>query len=308
MSNFTRVPGAMVALVTPFSETSPSRVSYDILEKLVAFHAQSKTDVIVPCGTTGEAPTLSHEEHAEVIRRSVEFAKGTGLRVFAGTGSNCTFEALQLTEAAAQAGADAALVVTPYYNRPSPKGVREYYRELDKVGLPIWLYNLPRRTGINLEPTTTCEIVSECSNVVGIKAANGLLVEISEVIQDCQRLRSDFQVVSGDDSLTLPILSIGGSGTISVIANVVPNLVADLVDAFQHQRNEEARKLHQLLLPLCRASVEVQSNPAAIKAIMRGLGFPVGRPRSPMSDVESDEAEVLMHLYRTVVENCEGCM
>jgi 4-hydroxy-tetrahydrodipicolinate synthase len=290
----------MVALVTPFNERGG--VDYDELRRLVELHGRSRTEVVVSVGTTGESPTLSHAEHMEVIARTVMFARRyDGLRVIAGTGSNCTHEALQLTEASAEAGADGALLITPYYNRPSPRGVIGYYRELDKVGIPIWVYNLPRRTGINVSPETMLEIVQQCENVVGLKASNGNLQEITEIVRDCSAVRPNFQVVSGDDSLTVPIMSIGGVGAISVIANVVPDLAAQMISLFRDGQTEAAAKLQQRLMPLSRACMEIQASPAGVKAMLRGLGYKVGAPRSPMTDVDDAEAAELMRVYQEVI-------
>lgn len=295
-----RVPGSMVALVTPFCDEGNQEINYNVLQELIRLHADSRTGAIVPTGTTGESPTLNHKEHQDVITASVEAAKGTGLKVIAGTGSTSTREAVSLTEHAAEVGADAALVVTPYYNRPSPRGVLDYYQQINRVGLPFYVYNLPKRTGINVSPQTMVEIVETCENAIGLKAANGILVEIAEVVRDCRKVRPGFEMISGDDSITLPILSVGGVGAISVIANFVPNLAADVIDLYLHGKVAEAMEVQFRMIPLARASMEVQSSPAGTKALLRHLGYAVGAPRSPMADVDASEYEHLVEVLQSV--------
>ena len=209
--------GCFVAIVTPFRE---GRVDEEALRKLIQFCLEKEVDGIVPCGTTGESPTLSFTEHKRVIEVTIEEAKGK-VPVIAGTGSNNTSEAEELTKYAKEAGADAALVITPYYNKPTPKGMEAHFNKIETIGLPVIIYNVPSRTGVNIPPATVAKL-SKLKNIVGIKEASGNMDQVSSIISLSE---PGFSVLSGDDSLTLPILSLGGSGVISVVANIIPCLL-----------------------------------------------------------------------------------
>jgi len=246
--------GSIVAIVTPFKN---SKVDEQKLRDLIEFQIKNGTSGIVPCGTTGESATLSFQEHDHVIEITIEQAQKR-VPVIAGTGSNSTEEAIMLTKHAEKAGADASLQVSPYYNRPTQKGLYEHFKAIAaSVKIPIILYNIASRTGINIEPETMAKIARDCKNIVGVKEASGSLDQMSRIKQLCG---PDFQLISGDDSLTLPVLGIGGIGIISVVANIVPRDVADLVAEFEKGNIKKAQALHYKLLPLIKA-VFLETNP-----------------------------------------------
>ena len=253
--------GSFVALVTPFTEDG--RVDYEALRRLVEFHVVSGTSGIVPCGTTGESPTLSVEEHSSVIKAVVAMAAGR-IKVVAGTGSNNTDEAIALTRFAEDVGADGALIVCPYYNKPSQEGIYRHYKKISvDVEIPIVIYSIVGRCGVNIEPETVANL-AVLGNIVGIKEASGNIDQMSRIVE---MTPDDFQLISGDDSLTLPIMSIGGVGVISVLANVLPKEVATLVKLYEGGNGAEARALHHRLLPLIKA-LFIESNPAPVKTAM----------------------------------------
>jgi 4-hydroxy-tetrahydrodipicolinate synthase len=271
--------GLSVALTTPFRNGA---VDQAVLREQVDFQVAAGTKCLCPVGTTGESPTLSHEEHEQVISAVVEAAAGR-VRVMAGTGSNSTAEALRLTRWAARAGADAALVVAPYYNKPTQQGFYEHYRALaEEVALPICIYNIPGRTGRNIEPETICRL-AELDNIVMVKEATGSMDQASEII--CS---TNLTVLSGDDSLTLPLLSVGARGVISVVANIVPQDTRQLLDAFFAGRWDEAQRWHRKLFPLCREMLSLATNPIPVKAALKLLGRDTGELRLPMTPLPSD--------------------
>jgi 4-hydroxy-tetrahydrodipicolinate synthase len=265
--------GCTVALVTPFRKGD---VDYPGLRELVDWHIERGTPTLSPVGTTGESPTLSHSEHEHVIATVVEQAAGRA-RVLAGTGSNSTAEAVRLTQFAAQAGADGALVVCPYYNRPTQEGLYAHFAKVaESAGIPLVLYNVPARTGRNIEPETV-ERLAKVGPVVGIKEASGSLDQVSEILA-----RTDLTVLSGDDSLTLPMMAVGAEGVISVVANLVPRDVMAMIDSFQRAELDEARRLHAMLFPLCRDMLALAPNPIPVKAAMALLGRGTGELRLPL--------------------------
>jgi 4-hydroxy-tetrahydrodipicolinate synthase len=267
--------GSIVALVTPFRN---GKVDEAKLRELVEFHATHGTDGIVPCGTTGESPTLSHDEHHRVVEIVVETARKR-VAVIAGTGSNSTAEAISLTKYAAQAGADAALVVNPYYNKPTQEGLYRHFRAVaESVALPIIAYNIQGRTAVNVETDTLARLVRDCRNIVGVKEASGSLDQMSQVIAACG---PEFSVLSGDDNITLPLLAIGGRGVISVIANLVPRETSDMVHAALDGDWKRARDLHYRLFPLARAAF-LETNPIPIKEAMAMVGMLEPEFRLPM--------------------------
>jgi len=267
--------GCLVALVTPFKKGA---VDYENLRELVDWHLEQRTDGLVPCGTTGESPTLSFEEHEKVITTVVEQAKGR-IPVVAGTGSNSTTEALQLTRFAKEAGADAALLITPYYNKPTQEGMYRHFRTVaEEVDIPIVLYNVPSRTGVNLTPETVARL-AQLKNIVAIKEASGSLDQASEIASRCS-----ITILSGDDSLTLPLLSVGATGVISVVGNIVPGDVKAMVTAYQRGDAVRARELHLKLFPLCRAMF-LETNPIPVNVAMRLLGMGTGEVRLPLCEM-----------------------
>jgi len=256
--------GAIVAIVTPFRN---GKVDEQALRKLIEEQIAAGTDGIVPCGTTGESTTLSHEEHDRVIEITIDAARKR-VPVIAGTGSNSTAEALRLTRHAWEAGADGALLVCPYYNRPTQEGLYQHYRTIaEEVPIPIIIYNIPGRTGTNLLPETLARL-AEIKNIVGVKEASGSLKQMSDMIQLCG---SDFDMLSGDDIFTLPLLAIGGKGVISVISNVVPADMAEMVDVFAAGDLEQARTLHYRMAPLIDV-LFIETNPIPVKAALAMMG------------------------------------
>ena len=278
--------GTGVALVTPFKNGS---VDEDKLKELVEFHVKKKTSVLLPCGTTGESATLSHEEHQKVIEVVVEQAKRR-IKVLAGTGSNCTKEAISLTKHAKEVGADGALVICPYYNKPTQNGLYEHFRAIaNAVDIPIVIYNIPGRTGINMLPDTVIKVAKECKNVVGIKEASGSLDQCSAI---SRALGDKFEVLSGDDSLTLPILSVGGVGVISVVANIVPDDVGEMIDAYNNGDIKRAKEIHLKLFPLIKAMF-IETNPIPVKTAMGLLGMCSPDLRLPMVPMQPENKERL---------------
>jgi 4-hydroxy-tetrahydrodipicolinate synthase len=270
--------GLTVALVTPFRD---DEVDFDALRRLVEWHVEQGTDGLAPVGTTGESPTLSHEEHERVIATVVESAAGR-LKVMAGTGSNSTREAVRLTRFAKKAGADGALMVGPYYNKPTQEG---YYRHFaavaEAVDLPIILYNIPGRTGSNILPETIARL-AELPNIVGIKEATGSMDQASQIAALCP-----LTILSGDDSLTLPLMSVGGQGVVSVVGNLVPRDMKAVVSAFEAGRVAEAQEWHRRLFPLCRDLLGVATNPIPVKTAMKLLGRGTGELRLPLCPLDA---------------------
>jgi len=284
--------GALVAIVTPFRN---GKVDEQALRKLIEEQIAAGTDGIVPCGTTGESTTLSHEEHDRVIEITIDAVRKR-VPVIAGTGSNSTAEALRLTRHAWEAGADGALLVCPYYNRPTQEGLYQHYRTIaEEVPIPIVIYNIPGRTGTNLLPETLARL-AEIKNIVGVKEASGSLKQMSDVIQLCG---SDFDVLSGDDIFTLPLLAIGGKGVISVISNVVPADMAEMVDVFATGDLEQARALHYRMAPLIGV-LFIETNPIPVKAALAMMGkieYELRLPLCPMSEKNEGTLKKVMQDY-----------
>jgi 4-hydroxy-tetrahydrodipicolinate synthase len=272
--------GLSVAVVTPFKN---GEVDYAKIKEHVEFQVAAGTTCLVPVGTTGESPTLSHEEHDRVIAAFIEAAAGR-VKVMAGTGSNSTAEALRLTKAAARNGADAALVVSPYYNKPTQEGFYQHYKALaEAVDIPICVYNIPGRSAKNIEPETIIRM-AELPNITMVKEATGSMDQASQIIH-----HTDLTLLSGDDSLTLPLLAIGGRGVISVVGNVVPGDMLALLQAFDAGNLAEAQWWHKKLFALCRDMLSLSTNPIPIKAAMKMLGRDTGELRLPMTPLTSGE-------------------
>jgi 4-hydroxy-tetrahydrodipicolinate synthase len=282
--------GLTVALVTPFNG---QEIDEAALRKLVDSHIEAGTDSISPVGTTGESPTLSHEEHERVIQIVCEQAAGK-IKVMAGTGSNSTREAIRLTKFAKSAGATGALMVAPYYNKPTQEGFFEHYKAVAAaVDLPIVLYNIPGRTAKNMEPETIVRL-AEIPNIVAVKESTGSMDQASHILA-----QSDLTVLSGDDSLTLPLLSLGGSGVVSVVGNIVPQDVKSLINAFNAGNIVEAQKWHYRLFPLCRDLLGLSTNPIPIKTAMEILGRDTGELRLPMTPLDKFQRESLVKTLAT---------
>src|SRR3989338_6197485 len=270
--------GSMVALITPFK--GREKVDEKALARLVEFHIKNGTSALVPCGTTGESATLSYEEHDRVIELAVEFARGR-IPIIAGTGSNSTDEAIMLTKHAKRAGASASLQVSPYYNRPTQKGLYLHFKAIaEAVNIPIILYNIASRTGVNIEPETFARL-AEIKNIIGVKEASGSLEQMARIRRLCPKR---FLLISGDDALTLPVMSIGGVGIISVVANIIPRDVSDMCEMFNSGRLSEAQKLHYKMLNLVKAMF-IETNPIPVKTAMGLMNLIDPEMRLPLCDM-----------------------
>ena len=266
--------GSMVALTTPFKN---NKVDEDKIRELIEFHIKNNTSGIVPCGCTGEAATLNHNEQKRAIKVTVE-AVNKRIKVIAGTGSNSTAEALDLTRSAAEAGADGALLITPYYNKPTPEGQYRHYEKIAReVDIPLVLYNVPSRTGICMLPETIARL-AKIGNIAAVKEASGSLDQVSQILSLC-----DITVLSGDDSLTLPMMAVGAKGVISVAANIVPADVAQMINAFNKGDLQKAREIHYKLLPLCKAMF-YETNPIPVKTAMGMMGLISNELRMPLCE------------------------
>jgi 4-hydroxy-tetrahydrodipicolinate synthase len=269
--------GLTVALITPFRN---GQVDFDRLGRLVDWHIEQGTDCLAPVGTTGESPTLDHEEHERIIGMVVERARGR-IKIMPGTGSNSTREAIRLTKFAKKAGADGALMVGPYYNKPTQEGYHRHFAAVaEAADLPIVLYNIPGRTGSSMLPETIARL-ARLPQIVAIKEATGSLDQASQIQALC-----DLTILSGDDSLTLPLMSIGGRGVVSVVGNIIPRDMKAMVKAFDAGRIAEAQDWHRRLFPLCRDMLGAATNPIPIKTAMKFLGQDTGELRLPLCPMD----------------------
>jgi len=283
--------GSMVALITPFKE---GKIDWQSLDALVDFHIKNGTNGIVPCGTTGESATLDHREHHEVVQRVIK-AVNKRVPVIAGTGSNSTGEAVELTRGAEKAGADGALLISPYYNRPTQEGIYQHYKKVaESVGIPIIVYNIPARTGSKIEPETLARL-SEIKNVAGVKEATGSVEQAIDVIRLCG---DDLAVYSGEDSLTFSLMALGGKGVISTVANIVPKEMSQLTEACLKGNWESGRKLQLKLIPLIR-SVFLETNPIPIKTALSLMSKCTGEMRLPLTPMSEGN---LKKLKQTMIE------
>ena len=287
--------GSMVAIVTPFKN---DKVDEKAFRRLIDFQIKNKSSAIVPCGTTGESATLSFDEHQRVVDVAIEAARKRA-PVIAGTGSNSTREAIKLTKHAEKAGADGALLIAPYYNRPTQEGLYQHFKAIaGEVDIPIILYNIPSRTGVNMLPETVARL-AEIKNIVGIKEASGSLTQMSDVISLCGK---EFDLISGDDNLLLPILAIGGKGVISVVANVAPLDVANLIEEFEKGNMKEAKRFHYRLSPLVSAMF-YETNPVPVKAALHMMGMTTDEIRLPlckMSEVNRKKLQSVMKKFQLI--------
>jgi 4-hydroxy-tetrahydrodipicolinate synthase len=265
--------GCTVALVTPFKDGA---IDFELFKRQIDWQIEQGTPILSPVGTTGESPTLSHAEHERVIATVVEHVRGRA-KVLAGTGSNATSEAVRLSQFAAKAGVDGALLVAPYYNRPTQEGLYAHFAKIaESVDLPQVLYNVPGRTGRNVEPETI-ERLSHCTPIVAVKEASGSLDQVSEILT-----RTNLTVLSGDDSLTLPMMAVGAEGVISVAGNLVPGDIIAMITAFEAGDLAKARALHHKLFPLCRDLLSLAPNPIPVKTALAILGCGNGEMRLPL--------------------------
>ena len=281
--------GSIVALVTPFKDGS---VNYDRLGELAEYHIEKGTNAILPCGTTGESPTLSHDEHNKVVGCVVQKVNGR-IPVIAGAGSNSTQEALALTRHAKEVGADAVLSITPYYNKPTQRGMIEHFTRIaTEVDVPMVLYNVPGRTGVNLLPETVAEL-SKVERIVAVKEASGDISQICDIISRC-----DITVLSGDDSMTFPLLAAGGKGVISVAANVIPSEMAELVSSFETDM-DRSRELHYKYWRLFK-DLFIETNPIPVKTAMDMMGLLDFKMRLPLCEMSEAHKQVL----RSTLSQC----
>lgn len=270
--------GSYVALVTPFKD---GKVDEKAFRQLVQFHIDNGTDGLVPCGCTGEAATLTMAEQKHLIKVTLEMSDKR-LPVVAGTGSNCTSEAIELTLYAKKAGCDGALIITPYYNKPTPEGQYRHYAEIARnVDIPIMLYNVPSRTGICMLPSTIARL-SKIENIIAIKEAAGSVQQVADILSLC-----DIIVMSGDDSMTLPFMAIGATGVVSVVANVIPARVHDLTESYLEGRHDESRKIHYEIMDLCKA-IFMETNPIPVKTALSLMGMAEEEWRSPLCEMERE--------------------
>ncbi len=272
--------GSIVAMITPFDQNN--KIDEQGIKELVEFHIKNGTDGIVPCGTTGESPTLSHEEHKKVIELTIKAVAGR-VPVIAGTGSNSTEEAIDLTASAKEMGADGVLLVMPYYNKPTQKGLYEHFKTIaEKVDIPGIIYNVPSRSGVNMLPSTLAEL-AELKNVVAVKEASGSLEQMTEIMSLCG---DKITLLSGDDKILLPVLSIGGKGVISVVANIIPKEVSTMIEEYQQGNYQQAREMFMdVIYPLSDAMF-YETNPIPVKTAAGLMGLPAGDLRLPLCSME----------------------
>jgi len=286
--------GVFPAIITPFLKDES--LDEEGLKRNIEYLNKTGIAGIIPCGTTGESATLTFEEHKRVVGIAVEASK---VPVIAGTGSNNTSEALELTRHAAKAGADAALLITPYYNKPNDKGMYEHFKKIaENCDIPIVLYNVPKRTGIDLKPELVAKL-SKIKNIVAIKEASGSLSQQSQIIE--QTRSSDFVLLSGDDDLTLPTMALGGQGVVSVVANVAPGKTVAMVEAVFKGDMEKAREVHYELAPLVRAMF-FETNPIPVKTAHKHLGLANGPLRLPLGEMAPEKEEKLKEILARLGE------
>jgi len=282
--------GSIVALVTPFRD---GRVDEEALRSLIEWHIQEGTDAIVPCGTTGESATLQYDEHYRVIEVTVE-AVNKRIPVIAGTGANSTSETIMMTKKAQEMGADGALLVVPYYNKPTQEGLYRHYRAVaEAVDIPLVLYNVPGRTSLNMLPSTVARL-AEIDNIVAIKEATGNMAQVSEIIRLCE---DRITVLSGDDSTTFPLMALGGKGTISVTANVMPSEVSKMCRAMLEGKTEVARQIHYRLEPLNKAMF-IETNPIPVKTALSMMGRISEEMRLPLCPMTEENRQKLRDVLR----------
>ncbi|MGQ0792951.1 MAG: 4-hydroxy-tetrahydrodipicolinate synthase [Deltaproteobacteria bacterium] len=285
------IHGSIVAIITPFKN---GKIDEEALVRLIEFQIENGTHGIVPCGTTGESPTLSHEEHEHVIALTVRAVRKR-ISVIAGTGSNSTAEAIRLTKFAEKAGADAALSVVPYYNKPTQEGLYRHFKTIaSETNLPVILYNIPGRSVVNMTPETIARLAADCTNVVGVKEASGSLQTTSRILQLCGR---DFILLSGDDAVNFPILAVGGRGFITVTANIAPREVAQMYDFYIAGDIGKSLDLHYKLLPL-NEILFIETNPIPVKVALGLMGKSADEMRLPLCEMSDENFSKLKSALR----------
>ncbi|SHK20129.1 4-hydroxy-tetrahydrodipicolinate synthase [Thermocrinis minervae] len=283
--------GSIVALITPFKDGD---VDYESLKKLIDFHVNNGTDAILVCGTSGESPTLTFEEHERVIQEAVAYAKGR-IKVIAGTGANATHEALELTYYAKKAGADACLLVVPYYNKPTQEGLYQHFKTVaDEVDIPIILYNIPSRTGVEISVDTVYRLVKDCPNIIGSKESTPNMDRISELRK---KLGDEFIILSGDDSLTLPMMALGAKGVVSVASNVMPREVKAMVDYALAGDFKKAMQMHYYLYDLFKV-LFIETNPIPVKTACWAMGMCEKEFRLPLCPMKPENEKLLLDTLR----------
>ena len=291
MTRFEEYAGLSVAIVTPFKN---NQVDYETFQKQIEFQISAGTTAIVPVGTTGESPTLSFEEHKNVVRAAVE-AAGKKIKVLAGTGANSTQEAIELTQFAEKAGVDGAMIVAPYYNKPTQEGFYQHFKVLaESVDLPICIYNIPGRCAKNIEPETIIRLAA-IPNIAIVKEASGSMDQASAIIAN-----TDLTVLSGDDSLALPLMALGARGVVSVVGNIIPKDVIEMCRAADRGDWETARKIHFKTFALCRDMLSLATNPIPVKSAMQMLGRDTGElrlPMTPLTDAEQTKLRATLTAY-----------
>ena len=287
--------GVLPAIITPFKRNSAMGLDIQGLERNIEFLMSCGIHGIVPCGSTGESATLTFEEHEKVVQITVDKVKGR-IPVIAGTGSNNTAEAVRLTKAAKDIGADGVLVISPYYNKPNRSGLIKHYTKLADLDIPVIMYNVPGRTGQNLEPDLVAELAQH-PNIVAIKEASGNISQISRIIEDTQD--DEFAVISGDDNITLPIMALGGAGVISVAANVDPSRMVAMFETMKQGDYQKALVLHFALSPLFR-SMFIDTNPIPVKKAVELLGMAGGPVRLPLDELDAKKIEQLKKVLATI--------
>ncbi|QWK20535.1 MAG: 4-hydroxy-tetrahydrodipicolinate synthase [Hydrogenobacter thermophilus] len=283
--------GSIVALITPFKD---GEVDYPALDQLIEFHINNRTDALLVCGTTGESPTLTFEEHEKVIEYVVKKANGR-IKVIAGTGANATHEAIELTTHAKRVGADACLSVVPYYNKPTQEGLYRHFKTIaDEVGIPIIIYNIPSRTGVEIAPETIYRLAKDCPNIVGSKESTPNMDRISELIK---LLGDNFTILSGDDSLTLPMMALGAKGVISVANNIMPREVKNMVDYALRGDFKRAMELHYYLFDLFKV-LFIETNPIPVKTACWALGMCEKEFRLPLCEMKPENERKLIEILK----------
>jgi len=283
--------GVIPALVTPFKENF--EVDYEGIAKNLDY-LEKHVDAVVPVGTTGESATLSYQEHIDVVRYVCEVSN---VPVIAGAGSNSTREAVFLGKEVEKAGADAAMFITPYYNKPNKEGLYQHYKTIaQEISIPIIIYNVPSRTACNITPDVVERLANDFDNIIGIKEASGNLKQVAEIIK---RTPDNFVLLSGDDFLTLPILMLGGKGVISVAANVAPHLMKEMYNAFKEGNIEKAREIHYKLMPLFEV-LFIDTNPIPVKKALQLMGLAAGKPRLPLVELSEEKTEKLKAILQSL--------
>jgi 4-hydroxy-tetrahydrodipicolinate synthase len=286
--------GILPAIITPFQRNEGLDLDLDGLRANIEFLVSKGIHGIVPCGSTGESATLTFEEHEKVIEATIDVVNGK-IPVIAGTGSNNTSEALTLTRAAKDLGADGVLVISPYYNKPNRAGLIKHYKKLANLDVPVIMYNVPGRTGQNLEPGLVAELARE-PNIIGIKEASGDISQVSRIVEMTRD--EDFKVISGDDALTFPILALGGAGVISVAANIEPARMVAMYEYFRSGQITKARDIHFQMGPIFRAMF-IDTNPIPVKKAVELRGMAGGPPRLPLDELDGDKTTQLKKVLQT---------